>query len=146
MSGKKGMKSNKATEVSHRYDPNLELDGRSFVARTLRDRLRALTNDQGGAKTLSYQRLSLNKRAIHIERLIEKTFEIPLANGQPVDVNAYLAAINCLSSLFSRLGLERKSKVISLGDYLTCKKTLEAQTETPQPAPSGPSPNKEDAL
>jgi hypothetical protein len=125
MSGKPGQQSEKATDLSGRYDPNLELDGRSFVARTLRDRLRALTNDQGGAKNLSYQRLSLNKRAIHVERLIEKTFEVPLANGQPVDVNAYLAAINSLSNLYSKIGLERKSKLLSLGDYLTGKQNLE---------------------
>ena len=88
-----------------------ELDGRVRVARSLRDRLRALTSDLGGVTNLSYQEQSVCKRAVHLERLIEKK-ESTLAHNGTVDENSYYSAITTLSSLFSKLGLKRRPKVI----------------------------------
>jgi hypothetical protein len=87
MSSKPGQKSALSTEVSAQYDESFmeELDGRVRAARTLRQRLRELTNDLGGLANLSYQEQSLCKRAIHIERLIEKK-ELTLSHGGKVEV------------------------------------------------------------
>ena len=111
-----------------------ELDGRVRVARSLRERLGALVSDLGGPAGLSYQELSLCKRAIHIERLIEKD-ELSMAHGGVVDRFATIAAINTLTSLFSKIGLKRRArKIQSLEEYL--------KQPEPQPAPQ---PSKEDA-
>lgn len=113
MSGKQGQQGTKATEISERYDGDFmsELDGRVRLAKNLRQRLRALTNDLGGLKDLSYMEQSLCKRAVHLERLIEKR-ELSLAHGGSVDEQSYLSAITTLSSLFSKVGLKRRAKVI----------------------------------
>ena len=122
MAGKQGAKSVKAVEVPSRFGERFmhEMDGRSVVARELRDRLRFLTADLGGLNTLSYQEQSLCKRAVHLERLIEQK-EMALASGRKVDPNVYFSAITTLSSLFSKLGLKRRVKVLSLTDYLQTK-------------------------
>ncbi len=113
MAGKQGAKSEKGTEVVTRYDEDFMagLDGRVRVARSLRDRLRALTNDLGGIPNLSYQELSLCKRAVHLERLIEKR-ESTLAHGGTLDENSYYSAITTLSSLFAKVGYKRRPKVV----------------------------------
>lgn len=116
----KGQKSDLNTEVSTRFSETFldALDGRVRVARTLRDRLRGLTNDLGGVNGLSYQELSLCKRAIHLERQLEQ-FERTLAHGGTVDYTQYYSMINVLSGLFSKVGLKRRAKQIpSLSDYL----------------------------
>jgi hypothetical protein len=120
MAGKAGQKSTLNTEVSTRYDGDFmsQLDGRAKVARTLRDRLRALTNDLGGIPNLSYQEFSLCKRAVHLERLIEKR-ELTLSHNGTVDENCYYSAITTLSSLFSKVGYKRRVKPIqSLDEYV----------------------------
>ncbi len=113
MSGKPGQKGAKPTEIAARYNESFigELDGRVRVARTLRDRLRALTNDLGGTSALSYQELSLCKRAVHLERLIEKR-ESTLAHGGTLDENSYYSALTTLSSLFSKVGYKRRPKIV----------------------------------
>jgi len=88
-----------------------QLNGRVRVARSLRDNLRALMNDLGGPGNLSYQEQSLCKRAVHLERLIAKR-ELTLAHGGTLDENCYYSAITTLSSLFSKVGLKRRPKVV----------------------------------
>ena len=80
MSGKQGMSSAKATEVSGRFEPGFlsALDGRSVVARGLKSNLDALINDLGGA--LSYQQHSLCERVIHLEALI-RGMDDPVGSG-----------------------------------------------------------------
>lgn len=124
MSGHPGQMGTKGMEVTPRYEERFmeELDGRSLVARELRDRLRALTADLGGLTSLSYQEQSLAKRAVHLERLIE-TKELTLAQGRRVDENKYVNCICAFSGLLSKLGLKRRVKVLALGDYLAAKST-----------------------
>jgi hypothetical protein len=140
MSGKPGQQSEKATDVSGRYDPTLEVDGRTFVGRTIRDNRRALVSDLGGLTNLSYQEQSVCKRIVHLERLVERQESI-LAHGGSVDLNCYYSAINTLMGLFSKLGMKRRArKIQSLDEYL--KRTPEPQP-APQPEPQAPLP-KED--
>jgi len=133
MSGKPGQKGTKATEISKRFRADfLEmLDGRAEVTRTLRERLSALISDLGGLDGLSYQEVSLCKRAVHLERLIELR-ELKLANGGTVDVNEYLSAINCFAGLLGKLGMKRKARTVTLKDYLSTK---------PEPDPACPAPS-----
>ena len=134
MAGKRGMKSEKETDVQAKHTPGFleDMDGRTEVSRTLRQRLGALVSDLGGLDALSYQERSLCKRVIHLERLIEKR-ELSLAHNGSIDESGYFVAINVLNGLFTKLGLKRRAKTLSLKDYLNA----------PQPAPSGPSPKEE---
>jgi len=122
MSGKQGALSVKGVEVPYSYEENFmqEMDGRTLVARELRDRLHALAADLGGWSSLSYQERSLCRRLIHLERLVEQK-ELKLATGgrfRPMDENVYFNAINSLSGLLSKIGLKRRVQVVSLKDYL----------------------------
>ena len=142
MAGKQGMKSEKETDVSAKHTPGFleDMDGRTEVSRTLRQRLGALVSDLGGLDALSYQERSLCKRVIHLERLIEKR-ELSLAHNGIIDESGYFVAINVLNGLFTKLGLKRRAKTLSLKDYLNAKPEPQL---APSPAPSGPQP-KEDA-
>ncbi len=125
MSGKQGQRSVKAIEITQSYDENFmaSMDGRTLVARELRDRLHALSADLGGWSSLSYQERSLCRRLIHLERLVEQK-ELRLATGgrfRPMDENVYFNSINALSGLLSKIGLKRRVKILALGDYLQSK-------------------------
>ena len=123
-------KGEKPTEVQKRYEAGFldSMDGRTEVTRSLRQRLGQLVADLGGVSNLSYMEQSLCKRVVHLERLIEKR-ELTLAHGGAVDENLQLTTINCLSGLFSKLGLKRRArKIQSLDEYLK-------RTPEPQPAP-----------
>jgi hypothetical protein len=125
MSGKVGQRSVKAIEITQLYDENFmaSMDGRTLVARELRDRLHALAADLGGWMSLSYQERSLCRRLIHLERLVEQK-ELKLATGgrfRPMDENVYFNSINSLSGLLSKIGLKRRVKILALGDYLAEK-------------------------
>lgn len=131
MAGKPGQKSEKASEVAKRYRENFldAMDGRAEVTRTLRERLGGLVSDLGGFDGLSYQERSLCKRIIHLERLIEKD-ELTLAHNGTIDRHVHFAAVNVLSGLYSKIGLKRRAKTLSLKDYLN----------KPEPAPASQAP------
>lgn len=134
MSGKRGQQSLKATDIETRYDAKFmeDLDGRSLVARALRQRLGELTADLGGWDALSYPERSLCQRMVHLERLIESK-ELTLAQGRRVDENKYVNAVCCLSGLFSKIGLKARRKVVTLNEYIEAKKATPA-TPTPKAA------------
>lgn len=131
--GKGQGKSDLPTDIPARYDEAFleEMDARSEVYKMMSQRLGALVTSLGGLDGLSYQERSLCKRAIHLERLIEKR-ELTLALDGTIDEPGYFNAVNVLSGLYSKLGMKRRTKLISLKDVLS-----------QQPAPSGPQP-KED--
>jgi len=121
MGGKLGQQSEKATDVSEAFNADFmdELDGRVRLARTLRDRMRSLTSDLGGAEHLSYQERSLCKRIVHMERLIEKK-EHALAQDGQVDEHLYFSCVNALSGLLSKIGLKRRARPVrSLAEVLS---------------------------
>jgi hypothetical protein len=142
MAGKPGRYSTKPTDVENRYHGAVldELDGRVRLARTLRERMRALTNDLGGVKELSYQEQSLCKRAVHLERLLEQK-EAMLAHGGTCDESSYLNAINALSGLYSKLGLKRRARVLpTLREYVTAQRQAApapTMTQTTEGAAAG---------
>ena len=108
------------TEIpnSYRDDWIDRLDGRTNLARAVKDRLGALEGDLGGRDGMSYQQRSLAKRAVWQEVLIEQR-ESALARGEAVDVGPLIQATNSLVGLFKTLGLDRKQRdVPSLHDYL----------------------------
>ena len=115
-------KSNLPTDISARYDEAFldEMDGRSPVYKMMSQRLFSLVTSLGGIDGLSYQERSLCRRAIHLERLIEKR-ELTLALDGTIDESGYFNAINVLSGLYSKLGMKRRTKSISLKDVLNAQ-------------------------
>ena len=122
MAGKHGQRSNKPTEVPAAYAPDFiaTLDGRGRVARELRSRLTLLYNDIGGESFLSYQQKSVCERIVHVEALLQ-SMEYDMANGKEVPLGNYIQGINTLVGLFKTIGLERRTKELSLREYLSNK-------------------------
>ena len=90
-----------------------KLDKRTGVAKALGERHNALVSDLGGFDSLSYQRASLCRRAIHMEALIEQQ-EAALASGEEVDTGKLTQSINSLIGLYKTLGLDRVARDASL--------------------------------
>lgn len=123
--GAKGQgKSDLPRDIPARYDEAFldDMDGRSPVYKMMSQRLFRLVTSLGGIDGLSYQERSLCKRAIHLERLIEKR-ELTLALDGTIDEAGYFNAVNVLSGLYSKLGMKRRSKTISLKDVLSQQTT-----------------------
>ena len=112
-------KSDLPKDIPERFDEAFleEMDARSEVYRMMSQRLGALVTSLGGLDGLSYQERSLCKRAIHLERLIEKR-ELTLALDGTIDEAGYFNALNVLSGLYSKLGFKRRVRTISLKDVL----------------------------
>lgn len=95
-----------------------QLDGRTGVAQTMRERYAAMTSDLGGVESLSYAQRSLVERALWLEYWLQ-TQEVELAQGNAFDVGKWTQAANALQGILSKLGLTRQAKdVPSLGEYL----------------------------
>ncbi len=110
----------KSSELPERYSEDwlAKLDGRTAIARVIRDRLEDLQTDLGGRDQLSYQQRSLTKRAVWMEAVIEQQ-ELALARGEPVDQGKLTQSVNSLIGLLKTLGLERKAQdVPTLAEYL----------------------------
>lgn len=95
-----------------------DLDGRTEVARQMRERFKAFTNDLGGAERLSYAQRSLIERALWLEFWLASQ-ERELASGGDFDVGKWVQAANSLQGIMSKLGLERVAREVpSLREYI----------------------------
>lgn len=101
----------KLKEVPAQFMPDWldRMDARYATVRRLRERFRALVEDQGGIEQLSYSQQTLAKRAIHLEALAE-SMEARLLRGDEVDVNQFTNTINCLTNVLRTLGVRSQKK------------------------------------
>lgn len=126
---KNGTDSAKCSDIPPRYSETWieRMDGRTQVARAIRDRLADLQADLGGPEAMSYQQRSLSKRAIWMEAVIEQQ-EIALSKGEEIDQGKLTQAVNSLIGLLKTLGLERKARdVPDLQTYLAAKQREKAE-------------------
>lgn len=91
-----------------------ELDGRTLLARALRQRFEAIASDLGGVEELSTLKSSLLERLVWLEATLAQ-IESGLAVAQdPKLVNEVLArwiqAVNSFTGIAKTLGLERSSR------------------------------------
>jgi hypothetical protein len=110
MSGKLGQKSNLSTQVPSRYTRKSLfrlLDGRSKVARLLRDRRAVLTVGLGGEGERAYEDDSLLDRFLSLEAVIAQQ-ETSLSNGEPVDLAAYLSGLNTFLGMKKQISALRR--------------------------------------
>ena len=95
-----------------------ELDSRTTIAKDVRERYQALTEDLGGLPSLSYQQRSLAERSIWLEYWLSSQ-ERELAEGKDFDVGKWVQAANGLQGIYAKLGLSRVSKdATSLATFL----------------------------
>lgn len=94
------------------------LDKRTATGQALRQRYIDLSDDIGGLPQLSYMQKSLVERVLHLELLIGQQ-EAALRDGQEIDTGRYTQAINALSGLIGKLGLERQARDVSLQDVIS---------------------------
>ncbi len=119
-------------QIKHkRKKPNRELekysedflnkaDGRLKFVRKMEHRLKQLTDDIGGIKNISYQKLCICKRVVFIEAQIDQ-MEEQIVNGIFIESNRYNNAVNVLTGLLRTIGLERKTRQVDLNEYLKGK-------------------------
>jgi hypothetical protein len=82
------------------------LDYRTAMAKEMRERFVALTNDLGGVDSLSYAQRSLCERALWLEFWLASQ-ERSLAAGSEFDAGKWTQACNALQGIFTKLGLRR---------------------------------------
>lgn len=99
-----------------------DLDGRSRAAMRTKELVRAIEQDLGGSDRLSTAQRQLVQRASLLAILLED-FEVRFALGQRIELQDYLATINCQRRVFEAIGLERRQRDVSpsLRDYLAAK-------------------------
>lgn len=120
-------KNGKTRDVPDRFSSGWldALDTRTALARHMRDRYAALTDDLGGMDALSYAQRSLCERALWLEYWLASQ-ERELAKGEPFDVGRWTQAANSLQGIYSKLGLERKARdVPDLHDYLKAREAAQ---------------------
>lgn len=93
------------------------LDQRTTIANELRQRHNDLCTDLGGIESLSYQKRSLIDRAIFSEFHLQDE-ERKLASGADFDSGRWTQCCNALSGIFSKLGLNRSRREVSLDQYI----------------------------
>lgn len=97
------------------------LDGRTEIAKQMRERFQSFTNDLGGADHLSYAQRSLVERSLWLEFWLASQ-ERELAGGGEFDVGKWVQAANSLQGIMAKLGLERVARdVPTLSDYIASK-------------------------
>ena len=94
------------------------VDGRTAAARRFRDILAEMLVDLGGSDRLSEIQRQLVRRfaSLSVEAEI---LEMSIAQGKPLDLQAYSVIVSALSRLASLLGLERRMKEVQpIDNYL----------------------------
>lgn len=103
--------------ASYKQDWLASLDKRTSLAQDLRQRHTSLCDDLGGYNSLSYQIRALIDRAIFLEYHLQEE-ERKLATGAEFDSGKWVQACNSLSGIFSKLGLQRQRRELSLDQYV----------------------------
>ena len=112
----------KAKTVPSKFSPAWmeSLDGRTAIAQELRGRYATVCSDLGGEDALSYQEKSLVTRALWLEYHLQQQEEL-LATGEGFDSGKWVQACNALNGIFSKLGLKRAAKEVSLTQFIQQK-------------------------
>lgn len=98
------------------------VDGRSAIARRYRDLVAEHSSDLGGAEVLSEAQRQMIRRAASLACWCEN-IECKLAEGEDIDIGPYTTATNALRRVLVDLGLERRSKDVTLHERLAAYQT-----------------------
>lgn len=94
------------------------LDGRFRLSREVHRRLQTLIADLGGEGTMSHAQISLCRRAIWLELMVEHE-ESRCGEGQGIDIEPHTKLVTALLSIYRALGVKRQCREVRLHDVLT---------------------------
>lgn len=125
-------RNSKPADVPQRYEPGFlsKLDGRTEIARQLREHYNAIVDDLGGPSELSHVKHALVERFTFLEAVLGG-IESQIAQAQtsgvdPVEARRIVAeltgrwvqAVNSLQGLARALGMERRPRTVDLKTYI----------------------------
>ena len=99
-----------------------DLDGRSTVARRIKDLIAQISADRGGKDDVSTAELQLIRRAASLCVMAE-SIEADMARELPFDINAYGMITDRLRRVLESVGIERRPRQVNsdgstaLADY-----------------------------
>lgn len=97
--------------IPEKYTPDFmdRLDKRTVLGRAVVDRYEAIIADLGGSDALTTIKLSLVRRFVWFETMIEG-MECDAAAGKAIDIGSWTQLTNSWLGIARLLGLERKAK------------------------------------
>lgn len=117
----------KQNKIPTKFEQNflVKLDGRYELTRELKSAYAELTDDLGGADSLSHVKRSLCERFVWLESIM-RSIEIQIAEAKQEQaaelLGKWVQSVNSLTGLARHLGFERKTKHIdSLQHYVQVK-------------------------
>jgi hypothetical protein len=114
-----------------------DLDGRSRAAARCRELVASLESDLGGSDRLSTAQRQLVQRAALLATQLED-FEVRWSLGEPIELQDYLATVNCQRRVLQSLGLERRARDVTptstLAEYLASRAPASAAKPAGTPA------------
>jgi hypothetical protein len=145
----KGIRSNEHwmdQDVPRKFRPGFlaRLDGRTEIARALRDRFDTIAADLGGPSELSAIKASLLERFLFGELWLTR-LELQIATAPDATTAADISArwiygLNAFVGLARTLGLDRKAKTLDLETYLKSNSQLTEAAPAGDQGPSQPEP------
>ncbi len=121
------MKHRKQTALPERYSKGVlhKLDGRTELARELHAAYTELTDDLGGADTLSHVKRILAEKFCWLSAIL-RGIELQIADGNKKEsaelLSRWIQALNSLTGLARTLGLERRARKLDLRSYVEGKR------------------------
>ena len=99
--------------IPEKYTPDFmeRLDKRTVLGKAIVERYETVTADLGGAESLTSIKLSLVRRFVWFETMLQG-MECDAAQGKAVDIGAWTQLTNTWLGIARLLGLERKSKPV----------------------------------
>lgn len=121
------MKQPKQNTLPAKYEKGFlsRLDGRTEIARELRQSFDEIVSDQGGIEGLSHVRRSLVERFCWLEAVL-RSLELRIAEADKAEtadlLSRWIQALNSLVGLGRTIGIERRArKVERLDEYVKGK-------------------------
>jgi hypothetical protein len=119
MPSKPGMRNRLRHTLPAKYGSDFvaTLDGRFRLSKEVHRRLQTLIADLGGEGAMSHAQISLCRRAIWLELVIEGE-EARIGSGGGVDIAPHTQLVGSLLAVFKALGLKKQARQVRLSDYL----------------------------
>ena len=94
-----------------------QLDGRTAAAKETRDLARAIESDVGGDPSAA-ERVLIEQGACLSALCSDYAQRFLTGQLDPSEVPTWLSTVNNVRRVFETIGLQRRAKPVSLGDYL----------------------------
>lgn len=99
------------------------LDKRTAIAQDLQARFDTYAADLGGVDRLSYAQRSLLEHCLFLQYWLNQQEQVLATGSGEFDSGRYAQALNTIQGLFSKLGLSRVAREISLQDVMSRSKS-----------------------